>query len=108
LWVEWKYDTTTWERFADLKESNSVEVDEYATSKNIHDVSAFVWWVPHVLKKCSHIIADVTNMYYTRIHKFVHGVPKSWDDCVMLDTENGNTMWQDAVSKENKKIRGVR
>jgi hypothetical protein len=29
LCVEWKYGTTSWERLADLKESNPVEVDEY-------------------------------------------------------------------------------
>jgi hypothetical protein len=61
--VEWKYGTTTWEHLADLKESNLVEVAEYAVSKNFHDAPAFVWWVLYVLKKRICIIADVTNRY---------------------------------------------
>jgi hypothetical protein len=58
-----------------------------------------------VLNKCSHIIADVTKRYDKCTHKFGIEVPNSWDDCVMLDTENGNTMWQDAVRKEMKNVR---
>jgi hypothetical protein len=32
-------------------------------------------------------------------------VPKIWDDCVRLDKENYNTLWQDAVRKEMKNVR---
>jgi hypothetical protein len=32
LCVEWKYATTSWDRLADLKESNPVEVAEYAVA----------------------------------------------------------------------------
>jgi hypothetical protein len=35
LCVEWKDGTTSWERLADLKERNPVEVDEYASSKEL-------------------------------------------------------------------------
>jgi hypothetical protein len=64
-----------------------------------------VWWAPHVLKKCSIIIADVTKRYHKRTHKFGIEVPKSWDDCVRLDKENDNTLWQDAAKKEMKNVR---
>jgi hypothetical protein len=43
LCVEWKDGTTCWERLADLKESNTVEVAEYAVAKNLIDAPAFVW-----------------------------------------------------------------
>jgi hypothetical protein len=59
--VEWKYGTTIWERLANLKESNSVEVSEYAVANNLLDAPAFVWWAPHVLKSRSSIIAAVTK-----------------------------------------------
>jgi hypothetical protein len=58
-----------------------------------------------VLNKCSRIIAEVTKSYHKRTHKFGVEVPKSWDDCVMLDKENDNTLWQDAVRKEMKNVR---
>jgi hypothetical protein len=99
LFVEWKDGTTSWERLADLKESNPVEVAEYAAAKSLLDTPAFVWWAPHVLQKRTRIIAAVTKPYHKRTHKFVIEVPKSWDDCVRLATENDNTIWQDAVRK---------
>jgi hypothetical protein len=64
-----------------------------------------VWWAPHVLKKRSRIIAYVTKRYYKRTRKFGIEVPKSWDDCVRLDKENDNTLWQDAVRKDMKNVR---
>jgi hypothetical protein len=105
LYVEWKYGTTRWDRLEDIKESNPVEVAEYAAAKSFLDTPAFVWWAPHVLKKHSRIIAAVTKHYHKRTHKFGIEVPKNWDDCVKLDKENDNTLWQDAVRKEMKNIR---
>jgi hypothetical protein len=81
LCVEWKDGTTSWERLADLKESNPV------------------------LQKRTRIISDVTNHYHKRTHKFGIEVSKSWDDCVKLDKENDNNLWQDAVRKEMKNVR---
>jgi hypothetical protein len=52
LCVEWKDGTTSWERLADLKESNPVEVDEYADAKSFIDTPVFMWWSPNLLKKC--------------------------------------------------------
>jgi hypothetical protein len=91
-------------RLADLKEINPVEVSKYAVSKNLHDAPAFVRWVPYVLKKRSPVIADVTKRYHTRIHNFGIEVPNSWDECVGLDKENCNTLWQDSVRKEMKNV----
>jgi hypothetical protein len=47
----------------------------------------------------------VTKRYHKRKHKFGIEVPKSWDDCVKLDKENDNTIWQDAVRKEMNNVR---
>jgi hypothetical protein len=105
LCVEWKYGTSIWERLEDLKESNSVEVAEYAVAKNLRDEPVCVWWAPHLLKKRSRIISNVTKHYHKRTHKFGIEVPKSWDDCVRLDKENDNTIWQDTVRKEMKNVR---
>jgi hypothetical protein len=45
--VEWKDGTTSWERLADLKERNPVEVAEYAATKSLINTPAFIWW-PHM------------------------------------------------------------
>jgi hypothetical protein len=62
---------------ADLKESNPVEVAEYAAAKSLRNSPAFVWWAPHALQKRTRIIADVTKRYHKRTHKFGIEVPKS-------------------------------
>jgi hypothetical protein len=55
-----------------------------------------------VLNKRSRTIAAITNRYHKWNHKFGIEVPKSWDDCVRIDKDNGNTIWQDSISKEMK------
>jgi hypothetical protein len=64
-----------------------------------------VLWAPHVLKKRSISIAAVTKRYHKRTHKFGIEVPKNWDDCVRLDKENDNTLWQYTVRKEINNVR---
>ena len=64
LCVEWKDGTTSWERLAELKESNPVEVAEYATAVGISDQPAFKWWVTHTLNKRNAIIAKVNSRYH--------------------------------------------
>jgi hypothetical protein len=92
LCVKWKDGTTSWERLADLKESNPVEVAEYAATKSLLNTPAFIWLDPQVLQKRTRIIADVTKRYHKRTHKFGVDVPKIWYDCVKLDKENYNTL----------------
>jgi hypothetical protein len=57
-----------------------------------------------VLKKRRRSIAAVANIYHKQTHTFVIEVPKSWEKCVRLDKENGNTLWQDAIRKEMKNV----
>jgi hypothetical protein len=90
---------------SDLKESNPVEVTEYAATKSLLDTPGFFWWAPHVLKKRTRSSAAVTKRYHKRTHKFGIEVPKSWHDCVRLYKENDNTLWQDEVRKEMKNVR---
>jgi hypothetical protein len=105
LCVECKDGNTSWELMEDLKESNPVEVAEYSATKSLLDTPGFIWWAPHVLKKRTRIIAALTKRYHKRTHKLGIEVPKSWDDCVRLDKENDNTLWQDAVRKDMKNFR---
>jgi hypothetical protein len=77
----------------DLKESNPVEVGEYVAATSFLDTPSFEWWSPHVLKKNRKMIAAVNKRYHKRTHKFGIEVPKNWDDCVILDKDNENTLW---------------
>jgi hypothetical protein len=82
--VEWKDGNTNWESLVDLKESNPVEVAEYASAKSLLDTPAFVWWDPNVINNRSILIAAVTKRYHKRTQKFGIEVPRNWDDCVRL------------------------
>jgi Reverse transcriptase (RNA-dependent DNA polymerase) len=81
------------------------QVADYAVAHGINSEPAFAWWVPYTLKRRNRIIAAVNNRFRKRTHKFGIEVPKTWDDCVRIDAENGNTLWQDAVRKEMSKVR---
>jgi hypothetical protein len=105
LCVEWKDGTTSWERLADIKESNPVEVAEYAIGKDLQDKPDFAWWVPHVLKKRHRIISSVMKRDLKRNHKLGIEISTTWNDCVRLDKENNTTLWQDAFHKEMKNVR---
>ena len=48
LCVRWKDGTTSWERLADLKESNPVEVAEYAVSRGLLEEAAFALSLIHI------------------------------------------------------------
>ena len=105
LCITWKDGTTTWERLADVKESNPVQVAKYAVSRGIADEPAFAWWVPYTLKKRDRIIAAVNKRYHKRIHKFGIRVPKTVEEAYAINKENGNTHWTDAIQKEMKNVR---
>jgi hypothetical protein len=97
LCVEWKDGTTSWEQLADLKESNLIEVAEYAIAHGIDGEAAFAWWVPYTMKRRDRIVAAMNRRYHKRTHKFGIEIPKTYEDCIRIDRKNGNTLWQDAV-----------
>ena len=47
LCVKWKDGTTTWEKLADLEESNPVDFSEYAVTNIFQDDPEFLRWVPY-------------------------------------------------------------
>ena len=51
LLVEWKDGGSHWIPLKDLKESNPIEVAEYAIANKIMHEPAFAWWVPKFIKR---------------------------------------------------------
>ena len=47
--LEFNNGSTDWIPLKDLKNSNPIEIAEYAIANQIADEPALVWWVPHVL-----------------------------------------------------------
>ena len=103
--IRWKGVLTTWVPLKDIKESDPVQVSEYTVLTLIQEGPAFVWWVPHVLQKRNRIVAKVKSKYWIRTHKFGLKVPKSVTEAIVIDCENGDTLWWDAIFKEMKNVR---
>ncbi len=92
----------TWESLKDLKESQPLEMAEYAVMQGIDHKPAFNWWVTQVLRLCKRIISldKKQKMSYLKKNlKFGVKVPTSVDHALKIDKCNGNTLWADAIAK---------
>ena len=58
LWSDGSYE---WIHLSDLKESNPVNVAEYAKACGLANEPAFAWWVPYTLKKKTAILKAVNS-----------------------------------------------
>jgi hypothetical protein len=104
LCVQWKDGSTCWESLRDLKESNPIEVAEYAIANKLVSEPAFNWWVPYLIKKRDRIVKANYSRYVKRIHKFGVEMPKTIHRALEIDVETGTTSWRDAVNKEMKTV----
>jgi hypothetical protein len=97
LLFKWKDGSEAWVPLKDAKEAFPVQVAEYSVQVRIQEEPAFVWWVPHVLKKRAQTIAKVKSKYWQRTHKFGTRKLKSIKEALRVDAENGNTLWWNAI-----------
>lgn len=100
LEVEWRDGSTSWLPLKTLKETNPIEVAEYAKANQIETEPAFDWWVPMVLRRKKRIIKATQSRHHRAGFKFGVQMPSSIPDAARLDHENGNTLWMDALCKE--------
>ncbi len=61
LQVQWKDGSTSWEPLRNLKQSNPIEVAEYAKANKIDEEVAFAWWVPFTLRQRHRIIHSLST-----------------------------------------------
>ena len=89
----------------DMKDSYPVQLAEFAIENKISDKPAFAWWVPFIIKKKARIISKIKSKYWLRTHKYGIKIPKSVKEAIQFDSENGNTLWWDALMAEMKNVR---
>ncbi|MGH7974682.1 MAG: reverse transcriptase domain-containing protein, partial [bacterium] len=104
LTILWKDGSTTSEPLRNLKESNPVEVAEYAVANKIADGPAFAWWINDVIRKRDRIISKIRSRYWKRTHKFGIQVPRNVDEALQIDKETGTDLWYKAIQKEMKNV----
>ena len=105
LKVQWADGTANWVPLRDIKESNPIEVAEFAVRSNIADEPAFAWWVNSTLKRRNKVIKQVRHRLVKKNYKFGIKVPNTVEEALQLDTENGNNLWKAAIEKELGNVR---
>jgi hypothetical protein len=104
LCVRWNDESTSWVPLKDLKDSNPLEVAEYAVNMKLVSEPAFAWWVPHVLKKQHRILKALKKRYFRKHQKYGIELPKTVKRALEIDAETGTTFWRDAIRKEMKAV----
>lgn len=87
-----------------MKESNPIQVAEYAVANKLVEEAAFARWVPFVLKRRERIIGAVNSRYHKRTHKFGIEIPKTVKRALEIDKETGTDFWEKAILKEMKHV----
>jgi hypothetical protein len=105
LLCQWRDGSSDWIPLVELKDSNPVELAEYAVANKIQEEPAFKWWVSTVLRKRNRIIAKLKRRYWSTTHKFGIRLPKSVREALAIDEETGTTFWRDAIRKEMEKVK---
>jgi hypothetical protein len=67
---QWRDGSSTWVPLVDLKESNPVELAEYAVANRLQEEPAFKWWGSSALRKRNRIIGKIKSRYWSTSHKF--------------------------------------
>ena len=104
LQVSWKDGTTDWIPLSQLKESNPIEVSEYAVAQNLQNEPAFKWWVPKVFRRRNRLINKVKTRARKLSMKFGLDVPNTVEEALAIDKKNGNDFWRKAIEKEMKNV----
>lgn len=98
--VRWSDQSTSWVTLASLKESNPVELADYAYVNGLDKEPAFAWWVSYVRRKRSNIIHKMKSRAKRSNMKFGVVVPQTVEEALELDRINGNHLWAEAIKKE--------
>jgi len=101
--VEFVDGSTAWLPMKDVKEGNPVKLAKYAVVNKLQEEPAFKWWVSYVLRRRDRIIKKLKTKYWRTTHKFGIRIPKTIEEAMRIDMENGDTQWMDAVMKEMAK-----
>ena len=106
FYVRWKGGSGDWVSLKDLKESYPVPLADYAVANDIQDEPAFAWWIPYTIKKRKTIISKMkSSKHWEKTHKYGVRIPRNMKEAFQIDSENGNTLWTDAVELEMKNNR---
>ena len=75
-----------------MKESNPIEVSDYAISQGIDIEPAFAYWLPYVTRKRDRILNSINSRIAKASHKYGIEVPTSVEHARSIDARNNNRL----------------
>jgi ribosomal protein L39E len=87
-----------------LKDSNPIQLAEYAVANRIQEEPAFKWWVSDTLRTQHRIIAKAKRRYWKTNHKYDVRLPHLVQEVLQINKETGTDVWWRAILKEMKKV----
>ena len=105
LLVAWRDGSESWIPLNEMKQSNPIEVAEFAVAQNIQDEPAFSWWVPYILRKRDNIVSAINVRVKKTNHKYGIQIPRTIDEAYKIDKENNNNLWRAAIDREMENLK---
>jgi len=62
--IKWQDGSTLWIPLKEVKDSNPLELAQYAIANCIDKEPAFAWWVPEIMQWKNRIIAHIKSKYW--------------------------------------------
>jgi Reverse transcriptase (RNA-dependent DNA polymerase) len=94
-----EFESTSWVPLKDLKESNPLEVADYAVNMKLVLEPAFAWWVPYTIKKRDRVIKAMKKRYFRKFQKYGIELPKTVKRALEIDHETWTNYWKDVIKK---------
>ena len=100
----WRDGSSDWVDLKYVKQSNPIELAEYAVANRLQEEPAFKWWVSQTLRTRNRIIAKVKSRYWKTSHKYGVRLPHSVQEALEIDRQTGTDFWWKAIQKEMGKV----
>ena len=71
----WKDGSEAWVPLKDMKESQPIEIAEFANSGGIEKEPFFAWWIPYTVQKLDIIIFAINTHIQKTTHKYGIEIP---------------------------------
>ena len=106
--INWENGETTWEPLSIIAKSDPITCALYAKENDLLDQSGWIRFrrLANRQKKLLRLVhqAQLQSFRMRPVFKFGVQVPRNHDQAMMLDQQNGNTLWKEAEQRELAQI----
>ena len=102
--IEWKDVSVDWVILKDRKQSNPIDLDEYAVANEISDEPVFKCWVKETLIHRNRIVSKIKSKYWRTSHKFGIRVLNTLKEAYEIDRQLGTDFWTKGIAKQMKNV----